>query len=52
MKAFRRAPDASRPLVVGVPLSMDKQIVQAVWSGVRGSTVHLDSPATLSVIYS
>jgi hypothetical protein len=39
-------------LVVGVPLTMDAQTVQAVWSGVRGSTVHVDSPATLSVIYS
>ena len=39
-------------LVVGIPLAMDTQTVQAVWSGVRGSTVHIDSPATLSVSYS
>jgi hypothetical protein len=37
-------------LVIGVPLSMNPQTVQAVWSGVRGSTVIIDSPATLSVV--
>ena len=35
-------------LVVGIPLANDPQAVTAVWFGVRGSTVHLDSPATLS----
>ena len=36
-------------LVVAVPLSQtgDSAFV-AVWSGVRGSTVHIDSPATLT----
>src|SRR5664279_4227666 len=37
-------------LVVGVPLTNKAQPVQAMWSGVRGSTVHIDSPATLSAI--
>jgi len=37
-------------LVVGVPLTNKAQTVQAMWSGVRGSTVHIDSPATLSAI--
>jgi hypothetical protein len=35
-------------LVVGVPLANNPQAVVALWYGVRGSTVHLDSPATLS----
>ena len=35
-------------LVVGVPLGNNPQTVTGVWFGVRGSTVHLDSPATLS----
>jgi hypothetical protein len=35
-------------LVVGVPLTPSPQTVTAVWSGVRGSTVILDSPATLT----
>jgi hypothetical protein len=38
-------------LVVGVPLMMTKQIIQAMWHNVRGSTVILDSPATLSAVY-
>ena len=38
-------------LVVAVPLLNKAQTVQAVWSGVRGSTVHLDTPATLSAIF-
>ena len=38
-------------LIVGVPLSMSKQTVQAMWHNVRGSTVILDSPSTLSAIY-
>ena len=37
-------------LVVGVQLQTTAQTVNAVWSGVRGSTVHLDTPATLSVL--
>jgi hypothetical protein len=39
-------------LVVGIPLTTTLQTVAAVWSGVRGSTVHLDTPATLSTILS
>lgn len=35
-------------LVVGVPLTTKPQTVQAMWSGVRGSTVIIDTPATLS----
>ncbi|MEA2842154.1 MAG: archaeal flagellar protein FlaF [Methylobacteriaceae bacterium] len=38
-------------LVIGVPLTMTKQVVAAVWQNVRGSTVMMDSPATLSAIY-
>jgi hypothetical protein len=35
-------------LIVGVPLTLDAQEVVAVWYGVRGSTVIIDSPSTLS----
>ena len=36
-------------LVAAVPLSQTgSSTVVAVWSGVRGSTVHIDSPATLT----
>jgi hypothetical protein len=38
-------------LVVAVPLINKAQTVQAMWSGVRGSTVHIDSPASLSAIF-
>ena len=37
-------------LVVGVPLAIQPQTIQAVWSGVRGSTVIIDTPATLTAI--
>lgn len=38
-------------LAIAVPLSeTGTSAVTAVWSGVRSSTVHLDSPATLSGI--
>jgi hypothetical protein len=37
-------------LVIGVPLANDKQTVMGMWSGVRGSTVIIDSPASLSVV--
>jgi hypothetical protein len=37
-------------LVVGVPLANQAQTIQAMWSGVRGATVMLDSPASLSVL--
>jgi hypothetical protein len=35
-------------LVVGIPLGNNPQTVTGMCFGVRGSTVHLDSPATLS----
>ena len=38
-------------LAVSVPLSIQPQSVVALWAGVRGSTVIIDTPATLSVIY-
>ena len=37
-------------LVVGVPLGDTAQNVEAVWLGVRGSTVVIDTTATLSAI--
>ncbi len=37
-------------LVVGVPLTLKPQTVTAMWQGVRGSTVIIDSPSSLSVI--
>jgi hypothetical protein len=37
-------------LVVGVPLTQATQTVQAVWFGVRGSTVITDTPSTLSAM--
>jgi hypothetical protein len=37
-------------LVVAVPLTLQQQTIQALWCGVRGSTVVIDSPATLSVV--
>lgn len=37
-------------LVVSVPLAGAAQTIAGVWSGVRGSTVIIDSPATLSAI--
>jgi hypothetical protein len=38
-------------LVVGVPLIENQQTVTGMWYGVRGSTVHLDSPASLSGLF-
>jgi hypothetical protein len=38
-------------LVIGVPLKMTKQVVTAMWQNVRGSTVMIDTPVTLSAIY-
>jgi hypothetical protein len=35
-------------LVVGVPLTDDPQTIEAMWLGVRGSSVIIDTPATLS----
>ena len=37
-------------LVVSVPLAAAAQTIVGVWSGVRGSTVIIDTPATLSAI--
>jgi hypothetical protein len=37
-------------LVVSVPLGIKPQTVNAMWSGIRGSTVIIDTPATLSAI--
>jgi Bc2l-C, N-terminal domain len=37
-------------LVVSVPLANKAQTITAVWAGVRGSTVIIDSPATLSAV--
>jgi hypothetical protein len=37
-------------LVLSVPLANAPQTIVGVWSGVRGSTVIIDSPATLSAI--
>jgi len=37
-------------LVVSVPLAGAPQAIVGVWSGVRGSTVVIDTPATLSAI--
>ena len=38
-------------LVVSVPLSDKPQSIQGMWLGVRGSTVVIDTPATLSAIH-
>jgi hypothetical protein len=37
-------------LVLGVPLADRPQTIVAMWFGVRGGTVIIDSPATLSAI--
>jgi hypothetical protein len=37
-------------LVVSVPLTLKPQTIQAVWNGIRGSTVIIDSPSSLSAI--
>jgi mannose-binding lectin len=46
--SFNRMPTT---LVVSVPLTQQAQVIEGLWSGVRGSTVIIDSPATLSVIF-
>jgi hypothetical protein len=41
------------PTTLCVPIlvnSKDPSVITAVWSNVRGSTVHIDSPATLSAV--
>jgi hypothetical protein len=47
-QSFNRMPTT---LIVGVPLIIGKQMVQGMWYGVRGSTVIIDTPASLSVVY-
>jgi hypothetical protein len=37
-------------LVVSVPLGLKPQTIMGMWFGVRGSTVNIDSPASLSAI--
>jgi len=46
-QSFNRMPTT---LVVGVPLGQKPQKIEAVWSGVRGATVIIDSPASLTVL--
>jgi hypothetical protein len=46
-QSFGRMPTT---LIVQVKLVSDTQQVQAMWQSVRGSTVIIDSPATLSAI--
>jgi hypothetical protein len=46
--SFGRIPTT---LIVGVPLINAQQTIVAMWQGVRGSTVIIDSPATLSATY-
>ena len=38
-------------LVLGVPLAAKAQVIEATWFGVRGSTVIIDTPATLSAMF-
>jgi hypothetical protein len=37
-------------LVISVPLGIKPQTIMGMWFGVRNSTVHIDSPASLSAI--
>ena len=37
-------------LVLSVPLGSKRQTIMGMWSGIRGSTVIIDSPATLSAL--
>jgi hypothetical protein len=46
--SFNRMPTT---LVASAPLLIALQTVQAMWLGVRGSTVMLDSPASLSAAW-
>ncbi|MHC2433025.1 hypothetical protein [Bradyrhizobium sp. USDA 4451] len=46
--SFGRIPTT---LVVGIALGNTAQTIQAVWGGVRGSTVIIDSPASLSAVF-
>jgi hypothetical protein len=42
---FNRMPTT---FIVSVPLALKLQKVQAMWQGIRGSTVVIDSPASLT----
>jgi hypothetical protein len=37
-------------LVVNVPLTLKPQKIEAMWQGIRGSTVILDSPSSLTAL--
>jgi len=37
-------------LVVGIPLGPKPQQAQAMWSSVRGSVVHIDSPVSMTLV--
>lgn len=45
--SFNRMPTS---LVVAVQLGLEPQTIQALWQGIRGSTVIIDSPSSLSAI--
>jgi hypothetical protein len=45
--SFNRMPTT---LVVSVPLGLKPLTIQAVWQGIRGSTVIIDSPSSLSAV--
>jgi hypothetical protein len=45
------APAFRTARIVSVPLVNAAQTMVAVWQGVRGSTVVIDSPASLSAIF-
>ncbi len=46
--SFGRIPTT---LAISVPLTVKPQTVVALWAGVRGSKVIIDTPASLSIIY-
>jgi len=41
---------APTTLVVAIPLTGNEQKVEAMWYGIRGSTVHIDSACTLTTV--
>ena len=45
--SFNRMPTT---LVVSIPLGLKPQTILGLWQGVRGSTVILDSPSSLSAV--
>jgi hypothetical protein len=38
-------------LVLAIPLAPKPQVIEGLWSGVRGSTVIIDTPATLTALF-